>query len=393
MRHIIRSPHGLRNRVDGSVITWKADVPEFGEIFGSTHVLTLFSHQAPPSRLHRLSPADLALGLRILADLLGAGLSMSRTLATFSDLAPPAWLPGLPPIRDEIRAGRTLATALASSGLAIPPIVLGMIQAGEAGSGLPAAVRRAATLTESAAATKSAIRAALAYPVILAVAGLSAVVLLVGVVLPRFSAILAGLGQAIPPTTRSLLTAAHIVSVSAIPAAIALAVALIALKAWTATPVGRSRLHTFLLQVPVIGNVRFASATAHTTDALGSLLASGVPLPTALAHTAKASGDAAIGTRLLHVRERVLAGERLGRAAESMNALTPTAVRLIRAGEDTGQLTSMLHHAASIEGDRAQQLVKRAVRLLEPTLILAFGGLIAFVAAALLQAVYSIRPG
>jgi type II secretory pathway component PulF len=73
-------------------------------------------------------------------------------------------------------------------------------------------------------------------------------------------------------------------------------------------------------------------------------------------------------------------------------AATPTVVRLVRAGEESGRLAEMLNRAAVLETERARRLVTGAVRLLEPALILMFGGIVAFVAAALLQAVYSVRP-
>ena len=48
--------------------------------------------------------------------------------------------------------------------------------------------------------------------------------------------------------------------------------------------------------------------------------------------------------------------------------------------------------AAMLERERSETMVKSAVRLLGPSLILVFGGLVALVAAALLQAIYSVRP-
>jgi type II secretory pathway component PulF len=68
-------------------------------------------------------------------------------------------------------------------------------------------------------------------------------------------------------------------------------------------------------------------------------------------------------------------------------------VRLVRAGEESGRLAAMLAHAARLEREYAVGRTKALVRLLEPSLILIFGGIVAFVAAALLQALYSIRPG
>jgi general secretion pathway protein F len=82
----------------------------------------------------------------------------------------------------------------------------------------------------------------------------------------------------------------------------------------------------------------------------------------------------------------------VARALEAQDAATPTALRLMRAGEETGSLAPMLDRASRIEADRADQLVRTGVRLLEPTLIVVFGGIVALIAGALLQAVYSVRP-
>jgi general secretion pathway protein F len=345
------------------------------------------------TRRTRVAAADLALGLRVLANLLEAGLPMSRALAAFTDLAPAAWRPGLEPLREQVREGQTLAAALARSPLDFPPLVVGIIQSGEAGGGVAGAVRSAAELTERAATTRAAIRAALTYPVILAVASAASIALLVGVVLPRFALILADLGQALPPATRLVLTASEVARVATVPALVVIAVSVLLWRSWTAREAGRVQWHAWLLGVPVIGTVRRAAATSRACSAAATLLRSGVPIASTLQHAAGAAGDAAVETRLLAAREQVVVGQRIARAIEATDALTPTAVRLVRAGEETGRLAELLEHAARIEAERAQERTRAIVRLLEPGIILAFGGLVALVAAALLQAVYSVRPG
>ena len=122
------------------------------------------------------------------------------------------------------------------------------------------------------------------------------------------------------------------------------------------------------------------------------MLASGVPITTAMQQAARASGNAAVRERLLIARERVLSGERLSSALAHTAAIPAGAIQLVRAGEATGELASMLTYAARIDRERSEAEVKRLVRLIEPSLILFFGALIALVAAALLQAVYSVRP-
>jgi len=340
----------------------------------------------------RLSPADLALGLRVLSTLLESGLPVSKALAAMPELAPDAWQPALPGLARSVREGSSLGAALERSGLAIPAVVLGIVRAGEAGSGLARAVRRAADLMDESAATRTAVRAALIYPCILAVAGTVSVGILVGVVLPRFGAILADLGQSLPPTTRFVLQASALARVAALPAGIATLIILVAWRAWISTADGAVRWANILLGAPVIGRIRRSAGTARVCAALSALLESGVALSSALTHAARAAGDAAIQHRVLAARTSVIAGARPSAAFLTEDALTPIASRLVRAGEETGALVPMLAHAARLENERATDRVRSAVRLLEPTLILAFGGLVALVAAALLQAIYSVRP-
>lgn len=340
----------------------------------------------------RLAIADLALGFRVLATLLESGLPVSKALAAMPELAPEAWAAALPGLARAVREGDSLGAALERSGLAIPAVVLGIVRAGEAGSGLARAVRRAADLMEETAATRAAIRAALVYPCILAVAGSISVGILVGVVLPRFAAILSDLGQTLPPTTRFVLQASVFARVAAIPAGVATLIVSVAWRAWASTEPGAVRWHSKLLSVPVLGTIRRSAATARVCAALSALLESGVPLANALTHAARAAGDAAVHERVLAARTSVVAGARPSAAFLTEDALTPVAARLVRAGEETGALAAMLAHAARLETERATQRVRAAVRLLEPALILAFGGLVALVAAALLQAIYSVRP-
>jgi general secretion pathway protein F len=342
---------------------------------------------------HRLPAADLAVGLRVLASLLEAGLPLAKALGALGELVPASWHPGLPAITAAVREGRTLAAALRDSALQVPAVVLGIVEAGEAGSGLARAVRRAADLAEQTAATRSALRQALAYPALLSCAGLASVGLLVGVVLPRFAAILADLGQALPPATRLVLAAAAHARAGAVPALMIVALGIVLWRLWTATDAGRAAWHAWLLGLPLVGRIRHAAATARTGAALAALLESGVPIAPALHHAGRAAGDWAVASRLVVTRERVVTGERLSTALGATGAMTPTAVRLARAGEETGELATMIARAAVMEHERAAQGVRGLVRLLEPALIIVFGGLVAVVAAALLQAIYGVRPG
>lgn len=339
-----------------------------------------------------ISASDLALGLRIIADLLEAGLPVRRVLAAFVTVSPAAWRPAIPHLQESMKVGRSVAAALGDAPIEIPPLVIGIVAAGEAGNGLAAAIRRAAELTESTAAVRAAVRGALAYPMLLAAAGAGAVALMVGVVLPRFAAILADLDQMLPASTRMVLQLTSVTRASFGPVVCAALAIVVAIRAWKATDEGRRRWDALLLQLPLGGSVRFSASTARAAFSLATLLDSGVAIRSALAFAARASGDAEVEARLLAARDRVAGGESVASAFAAVQALTPFAVRLVSAGEQSGQLARMLAHAAKLEQERSERLVRTAVRLLEPALVLVFASIVALVAAALLQAVYSIRP-
>lgn len=340
----------------------------------------------------RLTADNLALGLRVMATLLDSGLPIGRSLAVLPDVAPIAWTAALPEIQQTVREGASLASALERSALAMPAVVIGIIRAGEAGSGLAVAVRRAATLMEEAAATRRDIHAALVYPAVLGVAGIASVGILVGVVLPRFASILGDLGQALPRSTRVVLYATTLVRVGWFPTVLTALIICAAWKAWLRTPAGAQRWAGLLLDVPLVGGIRRSTTTARVCAALAALLDSGVPFSAALTHAARASGDAAVAARVLAARAVIIAGARPSAALLGQSAVTSIAARLIRTGEETGTLAMMLSHAGHLEAERAMARVRTGVRLLEPALILAFGGLVALVAAALLQAIYGVRP-
>lgn len=381
---------GAENR--GSIDAESIEEARAALIARGLMIVTLESRGPRRERREPISAGDLALGLRILADLLESGLPVARALVAFDDLAPKGWKPGMPAIRERVKEGRSLAAALADAPLQISPLVIGIAQAGEAGTGIGPAIRRAAELSEATAEMQAAIRSALAYPMIVALAGAAAITILITVVLPRFAKILADLGQALPASTQIVLHVGDVGRALLVPSAIGGAIGLAVWRAWTSTPGGRAQWHSLLLSVPALGGVRARSATARMAHSLSALLESGVAIAPALAYASRACGDAEIESRLLDARSKIISGQSLSHALDAARAAGPTTIKLVRAGEESGRLTSMLSHAARIEQQAADTVVKTAVRMLEPILLLTFASVVALVAAALLQAIYSVRP-
>lgn len=346
------------------------------------------AHGLPGPLLPR---ADLAEAFSGLAALLEAGLPLDRALGAVEASAPARLAPVFGAARRRVREGASLSAALAAQG-GVPDLVCGFLAAGEAHGRLDVAARRAAAELEREAELRSQLRAALAYPTFLAAVGGLSVTIIVGVVIPRFAALLGDLGQTLPASTRFLIGSSHLVAAHG--AALLMATALVALGVWRATRPGpaRAALHRRLLGLPLIGRIRWSLATSRACRALAGLLEAGVPLLGALDLARAAAGDRAIAARLAAARGSVSEGDRLGAALRRHKVFTPGALRLAAYGEEAGRVPQLLAQAARLEEAGAQRLLRTLVGLVEPLLIVGFGGVVAFVAAALLQAVYSVRP-
>jgi len=384
-------------RADGAVVKGVLDAtsgPEAAAVLSGRGLMPLKVEPQPRVAVRRLfgpSTRSLATVMEGLSALVGAGVPLEPALQATERAAPAGLRDALGRVATRVREGSSLGAALGAEDGLFPAVTIGLVRAGERGVGLDAGLAQAAAQLEAQAETAARIRAALTYPLILALVGTLSVGLIVLFVVPRFAGLLGEMGQALPLATRLLLAASQVVrDWGLILAAVAVAGALAGARFVAER---RAAWHGWLLGLPVVGSIRHAFATARAARALGALLATGTPVLAALAVAAEAAGDEAVAARLGRTRDRVAEGTGLAASLEATGALAPTALQLVAIGEGSGRLPALLAHAAQLEERDAERRLKTLVTFLEPALILAFAGLVAFVAAALLQTVYSLRPG
>ena len=385
-------------RPDGAIVRGSVNAASATQATGTVTDLGLYPIALDPvepgdAPRRRANRRDLAIVFQSIAALVSAGVPLERAVGASEALAGGALRHALGLARSGLREGLTLAQALAQERGVVPEVVLGMIRAGERGSQLASALDQIATHLEREAELVARVRQALAYPLLLAAVGTVSVLVIGMVIVPRFAEVLGDLGEDLPLATRLLLTGSALLShfwFLLIPLTIG--------TVWGVRHMfTRSGIRRFvdetLIAVPVLGHVRHALATARVTRALGGMLRAGMPLLPALAAARAAAGDAAVATRLERVRERVAQGTPLATALDREAAFTATARQLVAVGESSGRLGDMTLRAGDVAAQEAERGLKTLVTFVEPALIVVFGGLVAFVAAALLQAVYAIRPG
>jgi type II secretory pathway component PulF len=385
-------------RADGRIVSGLVDAPSATQATAllAARGLHPVALDVAPLRATDQRPASrrqLAILFRSLAGLTAAGLPIDRALAASQPLARGGLGEATAEARRRLSEGASLADAYAATQGLVPPVVTGMLRAGERGGQLAVTLEQVARHLEAEAELLGRVRQALAYPTLVAVAGTISTLVIGTVVVPRFAELLGDLGQDLPPAARLLLGISSLLVHHGITLLVAVLASVWLVVAWRRSPVGRLAGDRLWLALPVVGPLRHALATARLTRALGGMLASGMPLLSALDAAREAAGDAAVSERVAQARELVAEGKPLTRALESAAAFTPSALQLIAVGEGSGELATMTARAGDLAAQEAEQGLRTLTGLLEPALILLFGGLVALVAAALLQAVYSIRPG
>jgi general secretion pathway protein F len=385
-------------RSDGSIVSGLVEAATGAEasstlIERGLHPLE-FRAAEPEEAQRRPAPRrELAIVFRSIAALVAAGVPLDRAVASSENLARGPLRECLVRVRERLRGGASLSQALETGHGVVPALTIGMLRAGERGSDLETALEHVASQLEQEADLIARVRQALAYPLLLLVAGFASVFIIATTVIPKFAEMLGDLGQALPPATRALLAVSDVVTRFWLPLLIVVLALVCSVWQWSRSGSGRLACHRLLLALPQVGSVRHALATARFGRALGSMLATGMPILAALEAGREATGDAAVAERLAQARERVAQGQPLATALQAERAVTTSAVQLIAVGEASGKLAPMASRAGDLTGQEAERALRTVVALLEPALVVLLGGLVAFVAGALLQAVYSIRPG
>ena len=328
---------------------------------------------------------------RAIAALLGAGLPLARVLAAATGVAEGDVAEALISIRQKVERGEPLAVALGRFPALFPPVYVGLVRAAERSGDLAGGFADLTLQLEREEEIRSRLVSAMIYPLILASAGGVAVLVLLFFVLPRFVEVLGGTGAPLPGSTRVLLELSTGLQ-HRWPLLLGVLVAGVAtVLASGRTTRGRRLGAAMLLRIPGIRTLRRYGLAARFARLLAVLLSGGAPLLNALEDTGESMGDPVAKDEVARVRGRVREGSSL-RSALAEGAIFPELLwQLVAVGEEAGQLREFLLKAADILERKTERSIQRLVTLVEPAMIIAFGGIVAFVALSLLQAIYGIN--
>jgi general secretion pathway protein F len=346
------------------------------------------SHSA--ALLSRPRAADVTTFIRDLALLLRAGARIDDALELLaSDTDIGRLRPTVAQIKASILAGESFAGAIARHPTLFPAMYVALVRVGEASGTLDQILEALADERDRADTVRRKLTEALRYPVFLLFAATCVMVFFLVFVLPQFSAVLRDFGAKLDPVVSVFLNLSDVLRAYA--RELAVGTVLVGLLCWIAVrrEAARRRLVSSLARWPGIRRFFSFYRTGLFCRNLGILLRSGVTLTETLrilANIMAATGSVSPWTA---TADRVRHGGKLSDALLATKALPPMAVRMLRLGEETGQLPVLAGRVADFYETKLQRGLDRIVGIAGPLAIIVIsvvvGGLIVSVMTALLS--------
>jgi general secretion pathway protein F len=345
-----------------------------------------------PGLFEHVPARELALLTRQLATLTKAGLPLIDCLGTLIEQVERSALKRvLSHIRQQVREGRTLADALQAHPRVFSSIYINMVRAGEESGTLETVLARLADYSEAQARLLRTIQSALTYPLLMVAVSSVILFFLLAYVVPQVTRIFSETGQQLPLVTRVLIgcssfLAAYwwmflVVGVGGVLAGLQV------LK----TPQGREWYDHALLRLPWVGRLLQRVNVARMARTLSTLLASGIPLLTALGIVTHLINNTLLRRALEEARTSVQEGESLAVPLKRSGLFPSLLVQMVAVGERSGELEGLLTRAAEVYDEEVAASLSRLTSLLEPLTILVMGGVVLFIVLAILLPIFELN--
>jgi general secretion pathway protein F len=327
-----------------------------------------------------------------MSTLLNAGVPVDRALGIAAELTTKASFKSV--VTDVMRllkSGKTLADSLVAYPAYFPDLYGNMVRAGEASGSLAPIFERLAEFERTRDDLRGYIISSMVYPGLLTATGIASIFVLMNFVVPRFASIFSDPRMKIPTPTLLMLEASKIVQAYWVPTAVVLVLAFGAFQGYIQTIAGRLWWDTSRLKIPLLGDALRKAETARFARAMGTLVASSVPLVQSIGIARGILNNVRIAGSLEQVAQGVKRGEGIATPLQRAGQFPPLAGHLLMVGEETGNLDAMFHRMADIYENETRTSIRRFTSLFEPLIILVMGILVGTLILSLLLAITSIN--
>ncbi|MBN1817364.1 MAG: type II secretion system F family protein [Sedimentisphaerales bacterium] len=296
-------------------------------------------------------------------------------------------------LAEAVRAGDSLSEAMADYPRVFSKLYVSMVQVGETGGILDQTMSQLSKLLLREQKTKTNMKNALVYPLLVLVAGIISVIIMLTAVFPKMIDTLGGSVALMPWPTRMLMSMSNFLIDFGWLLAIILGILGFLFVKWKRSEAGRLAWDSGLLKVPILGNVLRAIAVGRFARTLGALAKSGINILPALGVVRDTLGNELLGRKIDEVAERVKTGEPVAVPLGSSGLFPPLLVQIVNIGEQTGTVDELLLNAADTFDEEADTAITRFMAVFPALLIMLLAVVIGFIIVATLLPIMSMDLG
>lgn len=293
-------------------------------------------------------------------------------------------------VNDDLRRGGSLAEAFAKHPKAFEPLVVNLIRAGEMSGTIDDSLDRLADHFEKAHQLRQKVISALSYPIIVGILAIGVVIFLLTTIVPMFVDMFASFGGELPWLTRLVINASDFALQFWYLFIIFIGIVVLGIWLLRRNREGKYLLDSFLLRLPIFGDIMKKSVLATMTRTLSSLFSSSVPILHAMTMTEKVVENEVISRVIAKSKESLERGESLTEPMHGHWAFPPLIPHMIAIGEQTGSLDSMLEKVADFYEKEVDAATDRLKALIEPLMIVLLAGLVGTIVLSILMPMFEI---
>jgi len=291
-------------------------------------------------------------------------------------------------LKTRIEGGQSFSQALAEHPNTFSDLYINMVAAAEISGSLSSMLQKLAEYLDSETETRSQVKGAMVYPIIIAVMAVVVTTFLLCFVLPRFTAIFAGKEHLLPTPTKILMATSAFLRGYWYFIVPAIGAACWGFWYFTGTPVGRLWWDKAKLSLPLIKILCRSLYITRSLHTMGVLTRAGVPILNTISITAQIAGNVLYRNMWLGVYEEVRQGRKIASSLGQYNLMPSNVVQMIRSGEESGTMADVLRDVSSFYARELKTVIKTVTSMIEPIMIVLMGLVVGFIAMSIILPIF-----
>ena len=330
----------------------------------------------------KIKPDSLIAAIRQLAVMTNAGISIHDSLHEIANATNDETLHAVfSKIADDINSGHSLSSAMENFRFELGNLTIAMVQLGEKTGNLDEALYSLADMLEEIRANVIKFKKAMAYPRNVMIAMAIAFTILISYVVPQFKSIFEELHAQLPLPTLILLKLEYIFNNFGPYVLAALFLAYVVFNyAITNNEHIRYSWHKLLLKTYLIKNIIKYATLSRFTLVFSELIRAGIPIAEALDTAIGMIDNLPLKKKLLSVRFTVEKGGTLNKGLEETGLFENMIIQMVRAGEDSGTLDTMIKKVAEYYKMRFDAIIDGLSEAIEPIMLLIIASMVILLA-------------